>query len=490
MSEPKTTPTLNKLPETGRDSEGILSELKSRQSNDLNWREGRVFSYVYDAGEEAMELLKDAFNLYLTENGLDPTTFPSAMELEKDVLRMAIDLVQGGPEAEGSFTSGGTESLLLSVKTARDYARAERPHIKQPELLLPDTAHASFFKACHYFDIKAVVVPVNPNTFAADPDAMAAAVTENTIMMVASAPSYAHGVIDPIQALGQVALKHELLFHVDCCIGGMYLPFARELGCDIPDFDLSVPGVTQLSMDFHKLGYAAKGASAIIYKYGQMMRSHQYFAWSGWTGYSVINPTIMSTKSAGPVAACWAIMNKLGKQGYMELVQRTQDASNTIRTAVAAIPQLFILGDPSVNLVAFSSDKIDVFKLAEVMKARDWYIQPQFAFGASPANIHLTISQGNLARFDEFLIDLKECAAELDNENAAPAMVKLPEEIAALFADPSPQLFSDLAAMFGGDGDALPGNMDEVNNMLNAMPYDLRDKLITEFVNRMFTTQS
>ncbi|MBB6522061.1 pyridoxal phosphate-dependent decarboxylase family protein [Pseudoteredinibacter isoporae] len=476
------------FPQQGRDSDDLLAELKERQNKDLNWREGRVFSYVYDAGPEAMALLKDAFNMYLTENGLDPTTFPSAMELEKDVLRMAIELMNGGEEAEGTFTSGGTESLLLSVKTARDYARENKPEISLPELLLPETAHASFFKACHYFDVKPVVIPVDPVSFTADPVAMAEAVTANTIMMVASAPSYAHGVIDPIRELGEIALKHDLLFHVDCCVGGMYLPFANELGFDTGDFDLSVPGVTQISMDFHKLGYAAKGASAILYKHGQLMRRHQYFAWSGWSGYSVINPTVMSTKSAGPVAACWAIMNKLGKQGYLDLVQKTQSASEEIRSAIADIPQLKLLGDSKMNLLAFSSDKIDVFKLAERMKKRNWYIQPQFAFGASPANIHLTISHGNLAGFREFLSDLRACVAELDTDDAQTAMVDLPEEIAALFENPSPQLFSDLAAMFGGDGTEAPENMDEVNNLLNAMPHQIRDQLITEFVNRMFST--
>lgn len=473
------------MPEQGRDAGQIIEDLKNKQQQDLKWREGRVFSYVYDAGPEAMDLLKEAFNLYLTENGLDPTTFPSAMELEKDVIGMALDLLNGGEEAEGTFTSGGTESLLLSVKTARDYARETRPHIVEPELLLPETAHASFFKACHYFGVKAVVVPVNEVTFAADPSKMEAAITSNTIMMVGSTPSYAHGIIDPIEELGQIALKHELLFHVDACVGGMYLPFAKSLGYDIPGFDLSVPGVTQLSMDFHKMGYAAKGASAILYRDGQMMRRHQYFAWSGWTGYSVINPTVMSTKSAGPVAACWAIMNKLGKSGYQALVQETQQAVDDIRRSIADIPQLKILGDSKVNLVAFCSDTIDVFKLAEVMKKRDWYIQPQFAFGASPANIHLTVSKGNLVRYSEFLQDLQQCCQQLDTEDAAPASNELPEEIAAMLENPSPELFSQLAELFGG-GESIE-NMDEINNMLNAMPHSIRDQLISAFVNKMFS---
>lgn len=480
------------LPKAGRSPEALLRELESRKQHDLDWADGRVFAYVYDAGDTAMKLLKDSFTAFITENGLDPTTFPSAMELEKEVLAMAIDLVNGGPEAQGSFTSGGTESLLLSIKTARDYMREHKPEITQPELLLPETAHASFFKGCHYFDIKPVRVPVDPVTFKADPVAMAAAITPNTIMMVGSAPGYAHGVVDPIAELGQLALQHDILFHVDCCVGGMYLPFAKKLGYDIPDFDLGVPGVTQLSMDFHKWGYAAKGASAIIYKQGAKMRRHQIFAWSGWTGYSVVNPTLMSTKSAGPVAACWAIMNHLGEEGYLKLVEGTQAASVKIRDAIDAIPELYVLGDPKANLFSFASKTLDVFALSEVMKEKGWYIQPQFGFGPSPANIHLSVGNGNVPRIDAFLRDLQDAVAQLRAAAQGPSLTEMPEEIGALLqrqGDAGHALLDQLTGLLGTDGSALPGRMDEINNLLNVMPHEIRDKLLSEFVNRLYRAQ-
>lgn len=478
------------LPKTGRPPEELLHELEHRKQHDLDWANGRVFAYVYDAGDTAMQLVKDSFTAFITENGLDPTTFPSAMALEKEVLGMAIDLMKGGPDAQGSFTSGGTESLLLSIKTARDYMREHRPSITQPELLLPETAHASFFKGCHYFDIKPVTVPVDPVTFQADPVAMAAAITPNTIMMVASAPGYAHGVIDPIAELGQIALKHDLLFHVDCCVGGMYLPFARQLGYDIADFDLSVPGVSQLSLDFHKWGYAAKGASAIIYKHGAQMRRHQIFAWSGWTGYSVVNPTLLSTKSAGPVAACWAIMNHLGEAGYLALVEGTQVASAKIRAAIATMPELYLLGEPKTNLLAFASDTLDVFALSETMKGKGWYIQPQFGFGPSPANIHLSVGNGNVPRIDEFLHDLRESVEQLRLQARGPALAQLPPAFNELIqGNGNPELFDQMAGLLGSDGSALPGRMDEINNLLNAMPHPVRDQLLTEFVNRLYRAQ-
>jgi glutamate/tyrosine decarboxylase-like PLP-dependent enzyme len=324
------------IPQQGRGHQEIMAQLETFKANDLPWVEGRVFSYIYDAGEEAMALLKDAYSLFMSENGLDPTSFPSCLELERDVIAMALDLVHAQPGAKGSFTSGGTESILLSVKTARDHARANRPNISQPELLLPETAHAAFYKACAYFKVTPVTVTVDPESFIAVPAAMEAAITANTIMMVGSAPSYAHGVIDPISELAAIAKHHGLLMHVDCCVGGMYLPFAKQLVYEIPPFDLSVDGVTQLSMDFHKWGYAAKGASAILYKDGNMRR-HQIFSWSGWTGYTVINPTVMSTKGGGSVAACWAIMNHLGVDGYLDLVERSQAASTRIKQAISEI---------------------------------------------------------------------------------------------------------------------------------------------------------
>ncbi|NMP16046.1 aspartate aminotransferase family protein [Thalassotalea sp. Y01] len=477
-----------KFPEQGQDTGTVLTKLELMKSEDLPWEEGKVFAYVYDAGPQAMKLIKNSFSLFLTENGLDPTAFPSAMQLEKEVIGMAIDLINGGDKAEGSFTSGGTESIILAIKSARDFANAER-NISEPELLLPETAHPAFTKACQYLKIKPVVVKVNEQNFQAIGCEMEQAINDNTIMMVASAPGYGHGIIDPISELGQIALKHDILFHVDSCVGGMYLPFAKQLGFDIPDFDLSVPGVTSISMDFHKWGYAAKGASAVIYKDGAKMRSYQIFAWSGWTGYSVINPTVMSTKSAGPIAACWAILNHMGKQGYLDLVQKSQTAANKIMDAITNdIEPLRLMGEPKANLFAITSDTVDIFALADEMKTRGWYIQPQFGFSSSKGNVHLSVGAHNADKADEFISDLKMMTAKLVTEQKGPSMQQLPDDIAELVANPDERLLEKLSELLGSDGTNLPERMDAVNNVLNLMEPKLRDKLLADFLNQLYSS--
>ncbi len=474
-----------KFPRSGRDPAELLTELEALKGHDVPWADGRVFAYVYDAGPVAMQLLKDAYSLFLVENGLDPTSFPSCLELENQVIGMAIDLHEGGPGARGSFTNGGTESLLLSLKTARDRARALYPEITKPNIVIPETGHASFFKGCAYFDIEAIRVPVDPDTYCAIPSQMEAAINDQTILMVGSSPSYAHGAVDPIEELGEIAARHNILLHVDACVGGMYLPFAKELGADIPNFNLSVPGVTQLSMDFHKWGYAAKGASSILYKDGEM-RKHQIFAWSGWTGYSVVNPTISSTKSGGPVAACWAALQHIGRDGYLGLVEQCQQASKIIIDGVNAMPSLRVLGDPKINLFSITSDTIDMFALADDMKAKGWYIQPQFGYSNSPANLHLSVGANNAPHVDEFLRDLGDCEAAL-RDKAVASLDGLPPEIDALLqGDGGGDLFAILSESAGIDPNNLPSRMDDINNLLNNMPYEVRDKLLVEFMNRLY----
>ncbi len=474
------------FPQAGRAPEELLTELEALKGHDVPWADGRVFAYIYDAGPVAMQLLKDAFSTFLVENGLDPTSFPSCMELERQIIGMAVDLQQGGPAAAGSFTCGGTESILLSIKTARDRARDLYPEKTKPNIVIPETGHSSFFKACHYFDVEAIRVPVDPDTYCAIPADMEAAVNDRTILMVGSATSYAHGSVDPIAELGEICLRHDILLHVDSCVGGMYLPFARELGADIPDFNLSVPGVTQLSMDFHKWGYAAKGASAILYKDGDM-RDYQVWSWSGWTGYSVINPTVMSTKSGGPAAACWATLQHIGREGYLELVEKCQNASAKIIAGVEAMPSLRVLGQPKTNLFSITSDTIDVFALADDMKARGWYIQPQFGFSNSPANLHLSVGAGNAPHVDEFLRDLGECEASLRERNVT-GLSELPAELAAAFTNGG-DAFAAIAGATGIDPDNLPERMDGINNLLNQLPPPVRDELLARFVNRLYTSQ-
>ncbi|QKK02387.1 MAG: aspartate aminotransferase family protein [Pseudomonadota bacterium] len=470
----------NSFPTAGTPHQELMTALKRLKDDDVPWAEGRVFAYVYDPGPEAMRLVHEAYDLYLTENGLDPTAFPSAMQLERDIIAMACDLVHAPGGAVGSFTSGGTESILLSVKTARDRARALQPQITRPEVILPETAHAAFFKACQYFDLTPVVVPVDPNSFRAQPEAMARAVTPNTVLLVASAPSYAHGVVDPIAAIGQIAAAHDLLFHVDACMGGMYLPFAGEA---IEPFDFRVPGVTQLSMDFHKWGYAAKGASGILYR-SPDIRRYQIFAWSGWTGYSVVNPTLLSTRGAGPLAACWAVMNFFGRSGYEALVSDCQRAAGQIRQAIDRIEGLYCLGESVCNLFSFASDRLNVFSLAENMRAKGWYIQPQFGFGPSPANIHLSVGHGNVAHVDAFIADLTAAAAAIEHAGPVPDHGTTSSEMADM---PPEILFEYIGQIADTDGSTLPERMDRINSLLNSLPHQRRDGLLAEFINRLYT---
>ncbi|MBW1887159.1 MAG: aspartate aminotransferase family protein, partial [Deltaproteobacteria bacterium] len=261
-----------KIPQKGIPREEIFQKLEELRSNDLDWRSGRAFGYVFDAGAEAMEVGKQAYSMFLTENALDFTVFPSLLQLENELVSMASIHVGGDEDVVGNFTSGGTESIILAVKTARDYFRAKRPDISEPEMILPTTAHAAFHKAAHYLDLKVVQVMVDPKTFKAEVELVRQAITPNTILLVGSAPSYAHGVVDPIRELGQLALEHDLLLHTDACMGGFLLPYFRRLGSSVPDFDFSVPGVTSLSMDLHKYAYTPKGASLVLYRNKDLRR--------------------------------------------------------------------------------------------------------------------------------------------------------------------------------------------------------------------------
>jgi len=217
------------LPTDGVNAQEVLQHLQALKAHDIPWQTGKVLAYVYEPSPEAKQLVKDAYSLFLSENGLDPTAFPSLLKLEKDVVRMAATLLGGDEQATGNFTSGGTESIILAVKTARDRARAYKPHIQKPQLILPETAHAAFHKAGHYLGVEVVMVPVNKETFKVDAAVMEAAINENTILLVGSAPNYPFGVVDPIEDLATLAKKHDILLHVDCCVGGMYLPFAKGL---------------------------------------------------------------------------------------------------------------------------------------------------------------------------------------------------------------------------------------------------------------------
>lgn len=473
----------------------ILQRLSALRAGDLPVRGGRTMAYVYDSGLDGLEELADAAQAaFAGVNGLDMTAFPSVVELENDLVRRATTLLGGGA---GTFTSGGTESCLLAVLTARQHARRTRG-VTAPELVLPDTAHAAFHKAAELFGLTVVTVPVDPGTFKVRPADVAAAMTDRTALVVVSAPSYAHGVIDPVADVAAQAARRGVLCHVDACIGGWYLGHLRRAGAEfaqdapgIPEFDLSVPGVTSLSVDLHKYAYSAKGASLLLFRDAELRR-HGWFAHASWPGYPVVNSTLQGTKSAGPLAAAWAVTERVGAEGYTALSTRVHRTTRALADGIGRIDGLRLLARPEASLLAVASDDpdVDVFVVADEIRESGWYLQPQPAFGASPANLHLTVTA---AVADEETVRL--LLAELEKavgraREAGPVRVDPAIVEAAAALDPealTPEEVEVALALAGvGEGGRLPERMAPVLAVLQALPPRLSERLLPEVIGRLY----
>jgi sphinganine-1-phosphate aldolase len=478
-----------KMPKNGMKRDEVFEGLEALSKADAPWRDGRMWGYVFDAGAEVEAVAKEAYTRYLSKNALDFTVFPSVRRLENEIVALCAEHLRGGGEVVGNFTSGGTESCLLAVKAARDYFRAKRPEILEPEIVLPVTAHAAFHKAAHYFGLKAVVVPVNPRTGRVEPEAMRRAVTPSTILLVGSASCYSMGTVDPIRELGQIALDHGLLLHVDGCIGGFLLPYFRRLGDEVPDFDFTVPGVTSISMDLHKYAYCAKGASVVLYRDAEL-RKHQIFATSRWYGYTMVNTTVQSTKSAGPMAAAWAVMHFIGDEGYLKIAQGLLDARRRLQQGIESIPGLRVLGPGEMSLIAFTSDAVNVFEIVDDMVARGWYLQPHLRVGDLPQAVHLSINPSNVRWVDALLADLADAvekARQVEFVDPTPMVRAMLETV-----DPA-QLggegLAEMMAAAGIEGTDLPERRAGLNAILNALPPEVSEPVLIQFTNDLFRPQ-
>ncbi len=396
--------TSNPLPAKGIEREELLRTLTSRKNNDANWRQGRSWSLVYYAGDEHTAFLAEVARLFFSENALSPRAFPSLRSLEIEVVAMLIGLLGGGERTVGAMTSGGTESILMAVKAHRDKARSEKPRLAYPEMVVPTTAHPAFLKAASYFDVKAIPVPVGKD-FKADSAAMARACNERTILMVASAPSFPQGVLDPIEELSDVACRNGIGLHIDACLGGFFLPFLAKLGYPVPAYDFAVPGVTSISVDLHKYGYAAKGASAILYRNRELL-GHQIFVCTDWPGGLYISPNAAGTRSGGPIAAAWATMMSLGEQGYLRLVRETMSLTSTLRAGIEAIPGLYIVGQPIMSVMAIGSEDSCIFAMGDLMEEKGWTLDRQ----NNPDSLHLVVTPNHRQSINAFLHDLGEAS--------------------------------------------------------------------------------
>lgn len=462
----------------------IREALRALQARDLPAHGGRTLAYVYDSGlAQADAIGLEALAMFAESNGLDPTAFPSLLTMENDLVALAAGLVDGPDTVVGSVTSGGTESILLAVLAAREGAGAAPG---AASMVLPSTAHAAFHKAAHYFGVEPLVVDVDPATFRADPAAVAAAVRADTVLLVGSAPSYAHGVVDPIGDLGALALDRGLRCHVDACIGGWVLPHLDG----VRPWTFAVPGVTSVSVDLHKYAYTPKGVSVLLHRDSALRKGH-FFASASWPGYTMLNSTLQSTKSGGPLAAAWAVTRAIGLDGYAALARTAREATLAIATGARGIPGLSVVADPDSTLLALAADgSCDVFTIADEMLARGWYIQPQMAFRGMPATVHLTLSAATATSVPNFLAALRDSVDVA--QTAGPIRVDpgLAEAAAAL--DPSTLGDAEfdgllqIAGLAGDGGDlALPERMAPVNALLDVAPPALREALLLAFLDRL-----
>jgi glutamate/tyrosine decarboxylase-like PLP-dependent enzyme len=455
----------------------VLAAVHAAQQNDLPTAGGHTLAYVYDPDVPGLdELAAAAYASAMHANALDPTAFPSLAAMEGDLVATAASLLGGGQDTVGVVTSGGTESCLLAVAAARD----ARPDIAAPRMVIASSAHGAFRKAAHYFGVALDVVDVDPVTLRADAAAMTAAIGPDTVLVVASAPSYAHGVIDPVPDIAAAAAARQVRCHVDACIGGWILGSWRRFGMrTVPDFDLSVPGVTSLSVDLHKYAYTPKGASVLLHANADL-RASQLFVASDWPGYALLNTTMQSTRSGGPIAAAWAVVAHLGADGYRSIAERTAHAVDRIRDGVAAVEGVRLVAEPDATLmaVAAADSGVNVFVVADEMAARGYYIQPQFAFRGLPPTLHMTITAANAGHEQALVTALAESVAaarELGGPELPPAASE-----AIMTADLATA--AGLAAvaaplgLIGADGALLlPGRMAPLNALLDTLDAQQRD---------------
>lgn len=399
-----------RFPATGRDWAWIEADLLALKAEDLDWRRGRLPAYVYYYDEEVLRVQTEAYRIYAVENGLgEGKAFFSLTRMLEEIGAMAFDLF-GAPEGAGmSFTSGGTESLFEAVKTARRLHRA-RGRGGALNVVAPYSAHATLNKAGDILDVEIRRVPLGPE-FRADPAAMEAAIDEGTIMLFASAPCFPYGVFDPIGALGRIAAARDLWLHVDGCWGGFVSPFAKRLGYPIPDWDLSVPGVTSISADIHKFGLSAKGASLLLFR-DRAMKDLERFEFSGWPRGTYATPTFLGSRPAGSIASAWAVMNFLGMEGYLRTTKATMDATMGFIAGIDAIPGLSCLRPVGeANLYAFVSDdpEVDIMAVADELQAKGWFPGRM----REPLAIQQGVNPLHLPVVDEYVADVTIAVADV-----------------------------------------------------------------------------
>jgi glutamate/tyrosine decarboxylase-like PLP-dependent enzyme len=409
-------PVYADIPKIGVERDDVISDVAAlADAEHGEWSEGYASGAVYNGDDEHIEFLNEVYALQSQSNPLHLDVWPSGMKFESEIVSMTAGMLGGhvaagnGDEIVGTVTSGGTESIIMAMKAYRD-----RAGIAKPQMVIPDSAHVAFNKAAAYFGYDQVRVPVGDD-FRADVDAMAKAMTKRTVVVVGSAPGFPHGVIDPIPELSDMARERGVGFHTDACLGGFVLPWAERLGYPVPPFDFRLPGVTSMSADTHKYGYAAKGTSVVLYR-GRDLRRHQFYVATEWPGGLYYSPTLAGSRPGGLLAAAWASLVAMGEDGYLEATAAILDTGERINEGIADIDGLRILGDP-LWVIAFASDEVNIYEVMALMAERGWSLNGLH----HPPAVHLAITlrhtrPGVAERFLEDLADSVDEARESGGE--------------------------------------------------------------------------
>lgn len=397
-----TTSTVAGLPQHGLEADELWAEMERAATEDIDWASGKLQGYVYAFGDEVKEIGETAYRRYYDTNPMNSALFPSLQQYFEDIIAITGQLLHAPDTAGGTVTTGGTESNLLAVLAARERARSERSDVGRPEIIVPRSAHPSFDKAGHLFDVVVRRVPLGDD-LRADPEAMERAINANTVLLVGSAPDYPHGLVDPIAELGEVARRHVLPLHVDSCVGGFFLPFVEQLGRDVPVWDFRVPGVTSISADLHKHGYSAKGASVLMQRDAADIDLHA-FEFDAWPSGSYRTATISGTRAGGAVAAAWAVLHYLGQEGYREIVAQTMELTDEMTEGIAETAGLEILGEPAMNKFGYSSESLDIHAVAHGMDQRGWTA----ALQSEPPAINMHVMPVHDQIISPYIDDLRE----------------------------------------------------------------------------------
>jgi sphinganine-1-phosphate aldolase len=395
--------------ESGKPADQVRSEIREALLRDADWRGGKIWSLVYFAGEDVADVIRDAYSAAIFTNGLGPGAFKSLRKFESEVVGITAGLL-GKANAVGNMTSGGTESILMAVRTARDFAASERD-VTQPEMVLPTTAHPAFDKAAQYLGVRPVHTPLGLD-LRADVEAMRTAITPNTVLVVGSAPNYPFGTIDSIPEIATLAAERGIPCHVDACLGGFFLPFMERLGETVPPWDFRVPGVMSISADLHKYGYAARGASTVMYR-DAAYRRHQFFAKVDWPGGLYGSPTMTGSRPGGAIAAAWAVLNYLGDDGYTGLARVVLDTTRAIQAGIRGTEGLRIIGNPDMSVFAFGSETLDIHTVGDALAPSGWAPDRQPASPGVPASLHLMVTPAHEPVVEQFVGDLREAVGRV-----------------------------------------------------------------------------